>query len=47
MVTVLREADRTTVAEAVKKYKVNEPPIYAWLKHFGQMYDLVPEKWIS
>jgi putative transposase len=37
MVTVLREADRTTVAEAAKKYKVSEPTIYAWRKHFGQM----------
>ena len=37
MVTVLREADRTTVAEAAKKHKVSEPTIYAWRKHFGQM----------
>ena len=37
MVTVLREADRTTVAEAGKKHKVSEPTIYAWRKHFGQM----------
>ena len=29
MVTVLREADRTTVAEAAKKHKVSEPTIYA------------------
>jgi putative transposase len=34
MVTVLRKADRTTVA---KKHKVSEPTIYAWRKHFGQM----------
>ena len=37
MVTILREADRTTVAEAAKKHKVSEPTIYAWRKHFGQM----------
>ena len=29
MVTVLREADRTTVSEAAKKHKVSEPTIYA------------------
>ncbi len=37
MVTILREADRTTVAEAAKKYKVSDATIYAWRKHFGQM----------
>lgn len=37
MVAVLREADRTTVAEAAKKHQVSEPTIYAWRKHFGQM----------
>lgn len=37
MVTILREADCTTVAEAAKKHKVSEPTIYAWRKHFGQM----------
>lgn len=37
MVTVLREADNTSVAEATKKHKVSEPTIYAWRKHFGQM----------
>jgi len=37
MVTILREADRTTVAQAAKKHKVSEPTIYAWRKHFGQM----------
>ena len=37
MVTALREADRTTVAEAAKKHKVSEATIYAWRKHFGQM----------
>ena len=37
MVAILREADRTTVAEAAKKNKVSEPTIYAWRKHFEQM----------
>jgi transposase len=37
MVTVLREADRTTVAEAAKKYKVSEPTIYAWRIHFNTL----------
>jgi len=37
MVTILRGADRTTVAEAAKEHKVSEPTIYAWRKHFGQM----------
>jgi putative transposase len=37
MVTILREAERTTVAEATKKHKVSEPTIYAWRKHFGKM----------
>jgi len=37
MVTILREADRTSVAEAAKKHKVSEPTIYAWRKHFGQL----------
>ena len=37
MVTILREADRTTVAEAAKKHKVSEPTIYAWRKHFGRL----------
>jgi putative transposase len=37
MVTILREADRTTVAEAAKKHQVSDATIYAWRKHFGQM----------
>jgi putative transposase len=37
MVKILREADRTTVAEAAKKHKVSDATIYAWRKHFGQM----------
>lgn len=37
MVTVLREADKISVAEVAKKHKVSEPTIYAWRKHFGRM----------
>ena len=37
MVTILREADRTTVAEVAKKHKISDATIYAWRKHFGQM----------
>ena len=37
MVAILREADRTSVAEVAKKNKVSEATIYAWRKHFGQM----------
>ncbi len=37
MVMILREADRTTVAEAAKKHKVSDATIYAWRKHSGQM----------
>ena len=37
MVAILREADRTSVAEAAKKSKISEQTIYAWRKHFGQL----------
>lgn len=37
MVTILREADRSTVAEAAKKHQVSDATIYAWRKHFGQL----------
>ena len=30
MVQLLREADRTSVAEAAKKHKVSDATIYAW-----------------
>ncbi len=35
MVAILREADRTSVAEAAKKSKISEQTIYAWRKYFG------------
>jgi putative transposase len=37
MVAVLREADRTSVAETAKKHKVCEQTIYAWRKHLGEL----------
>ena len=35
MVTMLREADRTSVAEVSKKYGVSDQTIYNWRQHFG------------
>lgn len=37
MVAILREADRTSVAEAAKKNKVSEQTVYSWRKHFGEL----------
>jgi putative transposase len=37
MVAILREADRSSVAEVTKKHKVSEQTIYAWRKHFGEL----------
>jgi putative transposase len=37
MVAILREADRTSVAEAARKNKVSEQTIYASRKHFGEL----------
>jgi putative transposase len=35
MVAILREADRTSVAEVARKNKVSEQTIYVRRKHFG------------
>lgn len=35
MVAILRETDRTSVAEVAKKNKVSEQTLYGWRKHFG------------
>ena len=35
IVAMLREADRTSVAETAKKQKVSEQTIYVWRKHFA------------
>lgn len=37
MVAILREAERTSVAEAAKKNKISEQTIYAWRQHFGRL----------
>ena len=35
MVKMLREADKTSVAEVAKKHGVSEQTIYTWRKRFG------------
>jgi putative transposase len=37
MVKILREADRTPVAEVAKRHGVSEQTLYAWRKRFGTM----------
>ena len=37
MVAMLREADRSSVAEVAKKHGVSEQTIYAWRKRFGEL----------
>ena len=37
MVKILREADKTPVAEVAKKYSVSEQTIYTWRRQFGQL----------
>ena len=37
MVSILREADRTPMAEVAKKHGVSEQTIYVWRKRFGAM----------
>lgn len=37
MVAILREADRGSVAETAKKYKVSEQTLYLWRKRFGAL----------
>lgn len=34
---MLREADRTSVAEVARKHKVTEQTIYSWRQKFGAM----------
>ena len=41
MVAILREADRSSVAETAKKHKVSEQSIYARRKHFGELRRLM------
>jgi putative transposase len=37
IVRILREADRSPVAQVAKRNGVSEPSIYAWHKKFGDM----------
>jgi len=37
MVSILREADRGTVAEVARKHKISEQAIYTWRKKFGAL----------
>ncbi len=37
IVTILREADRGSVAEVAKKHGVSEQSIYTWRKNFGTL----------
>ena len=37
MVAILREADRSPVAEVAKQHKVSEQAIYTWRKRFGKL----------
>jgi putative transposase len=37
MVKILRESERTSVAETAKKYGVSDQTLYSWRKRFGGM----------
>ena len=37
MVAILREADKSPVAEVAKKHAISEQSIYTWRKQFGAM----------
>jgi transposase-like protein len=37
MVKILREADKTPVAEVAKKHGVSDQTIYSWRKRFGAL----------
>ena len=37
MVAILREADRTSVPEVARKYKVSEQCVYTWRRKFGAL----------
>ncbi len=37
MVKILRQADRSPVAQVAKKHGVSEQTIYAWRKRFGKL----------
>lgn len=37
MVAILREADKSSVAEVAKRHGISEQSIYSWRKRFGAM----------
>lgn len=37
MVAILREADRSPVAEVARKHKISEQTIYVWRRRFGKL----------
>lgn len=37
MVRILREADKTSVAEVAKKHGVSEQTLYTWRKRYGDL----------
>ncbi len=37
IVTILREADRSSVAEVAKRHGISEQSIYTWRKRFGEL----------
>jgi putative transposase len=37
MVKILREADKSPIADVAKKHGVSEQTLYAWRKRFGSM----------
>ena len=37
MVKILREADKSPVAEVAKRHGISDVTIYAWRKRFGQL----------
>jgi putative transposase len=43
MVKILREADKTPVAQVAKKHGVSEQSIYAWRKRFGTLEAVVTQ----
>lgn len=38
MVSILREAERSSVTEASKAHGISEQTLYAWRKRFGAMH---------
>jgi len=37
MVMILREADKSPVAEVARKHKISEQSIYVWRRRFGKL----------